>query len=274
MYNSHMISFRRNFQNRQNDVQLEYDDDFDSSKPSLPSSVSVIPKEMKSRESAIAEMKEAERSDNKTRNKRMFNLLLGTLQQFKCDEDGKNHSSQKRQREVDLKLEEAKRKEQRDLRQEKERMFQKRRLQEQEFKRLQRRKAVVAAAENQIGLLRKLQNFIHTTAKPSILYLPSKHTIRTMELQKKSHKRMEENIKRKQEELETELKIIDSQKLNVENGQEDVVDDTLHQKNDKDNGQDDIHDVNNDDVIMNEEIHVENNVDEVDGNTAKLFCKS
>uniref|UniRef100_A0A915J4P6 Pinin/SDK/MemA protein domain-containing protein n=1 Tax=Romanomermis culicivorax TaxID=13658 RepID=A0A915J4P6_ROMCU len=213
------------------------DDSFSDFKPSIASSVNVTVKEVKSRERAIAELKETEKTDNRTRNRRMFGLLLGTLEKFKKEEDGKQHfrDQERRQKEIDQKLEDAKRKDQMDLRREREKLIEKKRKQQQELRLLQRKKAVISATENQIQLLHRFQNFIQTQTKPPIFFMPAKHTIRTIELQKKSQKRLEEMIKRKKEELEQELKSIDSN-LRNESGDEndenlDDVDEILVNRN-------------------------------------------
>jgi len=71
-------------------IDFDEDVDFNQPKPAVASSVFVTTKEVKSRDTAIAEMKESEKGANKTRNKRMFGLLLGTLQRFKQEEDVKH----------------------------------------------------------------------------------------------------------------------------------------------------------------------------------------
>jgi hypothetical protein len=49
-------------------------------------------------------------------------------------------------------------------------------------------------AEREEGHMRLLQNFIQTSAKPAIFYLPAKHTLRTLELQKETGKRFEGSL--------------------------------------------------------------------------------
>ena len=90
-------------------LEADYQDPYDfdipaaSGRRSLASAVTMPVRETKSRDEAITELEAEVPSEVKTRNKRMFGMLLGTLSGFKREERGKR-TAEKKQKEVQLKF--------------------------------------------------------------------------------------------------------------------------------------------------------------------------
>lgn len=193
------------------DKRAKYDDREDEVvRRTVQSSVVMPTIETKSREAAITELKGTEKKEVNVRNRRMFsNLLLGTLQRFQKEEK-KIMSVEKvqaeKQREVERRLKESEEEERERLAREKAALLEKRREKERLIKSLQRKKAVIQYAEQKQEHYRKLQKFIQTQAKPPIFYLPSKHTLRTLELLKISSKKIDELIEHRRLQMEADLK--------------------------------------------------------------------
>lgn len=176
----------------------------------VQSSVVMPTIETKSREAAINELKGQEKREVSVRNRRMFsNLLLGTLQRFQKEEK-KVSSTEKvqaeKQKEIERRLRETEMEEKERIAKERMELLEKRREKERQIKALQRKKAIIQYAEQKLEHLRKLKNFIQTQAKPSIFYLPSKHTLRTLELLKNTSKLMDDRIEHRRRQMEEELK--------------------------------------------------------------------
>ncbi|CAJ0577189.1 unnamed protein product, partial [Mesorhabditis spiculigera] len=187
------------------------EDDYDERpKRTLFSTVSLPAIETKSREEKLKEIDSKTQQDVKQRNKRMFaNLLMGTLQKFQRDEK-KVRNVEKvqadKQRAVETKLEEEKKGQIEKVRAEREGLMAKRREEEREIRSLTRRKALIQYSEQKIQHYKQLQNFIGTTTKPTIFYVPAKHTLRSLELQKQSAETIDALISIRQEALRNELK--------------------------------------------------------------------
>uniref|UniRef100_A0A914UIW5 Pinin/SDK/MemA protein domain-containing protein n=1 Tax=Plectus sambesii TaxID=2011161 RepID=A0A914UIW5_9BILA len=183
-------------------------------KPTLQSSVVMPAIETKSRDAAISELKSTEKVEQKSRNQRMFaNLLVGTLNKFRKDErkiSTVEKVQMQKQKEIEQRLEEKKKTERETVMKERGELMEQRRDKEREIRKLQRKRAIVQYAEREQDHTRKLQNFIQTVAKPPIFYLPGKHTLRTLELLKNTAKRLEEQVTKRQEQLEKDLAAVDT----------------------------------------------------------------
>ncbi|ELU07652.1 hypothetical protein CAPTEDRAFT_135392 [Capitella teleta] len=103
-------------------------------RPSLQSSVVATPQDEQRREVAIQSQNKDEKS--KARNRRMFGLLLGTLQSFQSEEDKVRGNKEAKRKAIEQKLDDKAKQEKEDLRKEKQQLFNERRLKKQHLRRL------------------------------------------------------------------------------------------------------------------------------------------
>uniref|UniRef100_A0A914I8K1 Pinin/SDK/MemA protein domain-containing protein n=1 Tax=Globodera rostochiensis TaxID=31243 RepID=A0A914I8K1_GLORO len=159
-------------------------------------------------------MKKNENKQDQVRNRRLFgNLLVATLRQFQKEEKtvgNKGHAQIEKQREVERRLEETEKENRNRLMRERETLMAKKREKEVEIQALRRQKAIEQSAEEKTKHFRRLQCFIQTQTKPPLFFLPSKHTLRTLELLKESSKKIETLIELRREEMDRELRRLDS----------------------------------------------------------------
>ncbi|VDL64560.1 unnamed protein product [Nippostrongylus brasiliensis] len=195
--------------------RIEYDDvDDEDERDSRPkrtlASTVVMPSiETKSREERIEEMNRTEKKEVTTRNRRMFsNLLMGTLTRFQRDEKKVQNVEKiqaEKQLEVEKRLEDKKREDREKIMAERQKLFDERREQEKELRALQRKKALMQYAEAKMEHYKLLRNFIQTQTKPTLFFVPAKHSLRSLELLKASEKAIDGLMELRQKELEREL---------------------------------------------------------------------
>lgn len=165
--------------------------------------------ETKSREERIEEMNKTEKKEVTTRNRRMFsNLLQGTLTRFQRDEKKIQNVEKiqaEKQLEVEKRLEDKKREDREKIMAERQKLFDERREQERELRALQRKKALMQYAEAKKEHYKLLRNFIQTQTKPTLFFVPAKHSLRSLELLKASEKAIDGLMELRQKELEREL---------------------------------------------------------------------
>ncbi|EDO44058.1 predicted protein [Nematostella vectensis] len=172
----------------------------DSKKPSIQSSVvaTAAPVRLK-REPVIADD-----AKTKSRNRRMFGMLLGTLQKFK--QDSVSHSDkEKRREEINKKLEEKEAKEKEEMATQRRDLYNARRAKQAELKRLEWKVELTAMQEEWDQNSLHLCNSIKTKATPPIFYLPSKHTDKTQKLLEESSRAVKRAMAKRRAEIEEEL---------------------------------------------------------------------
>ncbi|KAL3081029.1 hypothetical protein niasHS_000646 [Heterodera schachtii] len=180
----------------------------------LQSSVVMPTIETKSRTAVINEMKKNENKEDQVRNRRLFgNLLVATLRKFQNEEKTVGSKGQvqiDKQREVERRLEETDKENRNRMMREREALMAKKREKEMEIQSLRRQKAIEQSAEEKTKHFRRLQCFIQTQTKPPLFFLPSKHTLRTLELLKESSKKIETLIELRRDEMTRELRRLDT----------------------------------------------------------------
>ncbi|KRX80738.1 hypothetical protein T06_913 [Trichinella sp. T6] len=176
----------------------------------LTAAVSSIVKKEQSRLKYIKEKQKNKNEAVKAREKRMFSRLLNTLKTFDMEQKNNTKIQEEKQREVDAKLEEQNKVEHEKLRAEKQQLFEKRRQHEAEIRQLKYDKILLSQMNHKITQLKIVQKYIQTTNSPCLLYLPAKHTIRTLELQKKTKRKFDEMIKKEQDQVKEKLKSLRS----------------------------------------------------------------
>ncbi|XP_052274153.1 pinin-like [Dreissena polymorpha] len=139
-------------------------------RPALQSSVVATPvREERSRKMSIEE----QNTDRKgqARNRRMFGLLLGTLQKFK-DESKESKEKEEQRIKIEKKLEDKFRQEKEEILKERRDLFLERRRKQIRIKLIEQKMEMVQNHESWERETKKLQNFILTKAKPCLFYMP------------------------------------------------------------------------------------------------------
>jgi len=185
--------------------------DDDEGGKSILSRVVVGPE--KSRDEAVAEETKKMDKKEKTRNRRMFGNLLGTLQKFKQDEKRVTDREQKK-REIEKKIEEKTEKEKEEAKRTKYELFSEKKKQQQEIKMLQIQMERVQQYELWEKNKRREMQYIKTTTAteghPQIFYLPKEHNDKTLAKYDASIKSIEEEIKTAKASFEEDLLKIES----------------------------------------------------------------
>jgi len=178
-------------------------------KPSLQSSVIATPKDTKSRQEAIAEQQSGAGGGDvgTARNRRMFGLLLGTLVKFKEDERTKEQQAEKRKA-VELKLEEKQREERDRLKRERFQLFSDRRRHQVKLRALEQKMELVEIHSAWESETHSLENFIRTTAKPHVFFLPKSHIPESQSKLDESKRVLQQLISERRKQLEEELEEI------------------------------------------------------------------
>jgi len=186
-------------------------------KLSLQSSVIATPKDTKSRQDAIAEQQSGAGGKAGTaRNRRMFGLLLGTLVKFKEDERTKEQQAEKRKA-VELKLEEKQREERDRLKHERFQLFSDRRRHQAKLRALEQKMELVEIHSAWESETHSLENFIRTTAKPHVFFLPQSHIPESQSKLDESKRVLRELITERRKQLEEELEEIMKEDKDDEN---------------------------------------------------------
>ncbi|XP_062574587.1 pinin-like [Saccostrea cucullata] len=202
-------------------------------KPAVQSSVVnvIASKTPRSRKESI----EGQSSDRKgkARNKRMFGLLLGTLQKFKTEaketEDRETH-----RKEIEKKLEDKFKQEKEEIIKERRQLFEERKHQQAKIQRLEQKMELVDMHEESEKEVKKLVNFLRTKAKPHIYYMPKIMNETLASKLEDSKKAVEEMIKERKKRLEEEIERLMAEDIPEDHEQSEEEGETK-EKTDKEN---------------------------------------
>ncbi|GJQ66615.1 putative pinin/SDK/memA/ protein conserved region [Trypoxylus dichotomus] len=178
------------------------------------SKVIVTPKEVPSRQEALAAQNCDEKS--KARNRRMFGALLGTLQKFQ-QEETKLKSKEEKRAQLEKKIEEHEIREKAEIKKERRELFFNRKKKQAEIKMIElkmlRMKEYTMWEERQ----KPRMHFIQTKAKPHIHYLPRKSNDKNKADLEECRVEIEKLIDKKRQEVFDDLQHIeDCMKKNFE----------------------------------------------------------
>ncbi|XP_064600890.1 pinin-like [Liolophura sinensis] len=180
-------------------------------KPTVQSSVVPAPGMVRTRKESIDQQNKDEKG--KARNRRMFGLLLGTLQQFRTEaKESKDKDEQRRQ--IEVKLEDKAKQEKEDAQKERQQLFKERRDKQAKVQLLEQKMELVNTHEEWEKETLKLKNFLRTKAKPHLFYKPRSLDLSDSRV-KHTHKVIDGLIKDRRKKLEEDLKVL-SQQLNKE----------------------------------------------------------
>ncbi|XP_044249974.2 pinin [Drosophila takahashii] len=148
-------------------------------------------------------------SESRARNRRMFGSLLGTLQKF-CQEESRLKSKEDKKAEIDRKVEKQELQERALLRKQRETLYLDRKKKQFEIRRLEYKMARMRDFKAWEATMSYAKNHIRTKTKPHLFFRPKQHSARTEKLLSKSKSEADVFIECRREELEVELKNLES----------------------------------------------------------------
>jgi len=139
-------------------------------------------------------------TQTKKRNKRMFGLLMGTLNQFKKESQVKTEQESRREEKL-LKVDEQVQKDKDDAVIERRELFNTRRGKQQELRNIEFRIEMAQLNEELKSHYDKISDFIQLKSTPRIFYKPAEHNKRTTELLKESQNIFKESLEQRMREI-------------------------------------------------------------------------
>ncbi|XP_013773668.1 pinin-like [Limulus polyphemus] len=182
------------------------EEDEPTTKPSLQSSVVATVTSVRTRKATL----EAQKGDRKNmeRNRRMFGMILGTLQKFQREESSRKEQTQKRE-EIEKKLEEAAVQEKEEALKRKKQLFRERRKKQAEIRCLDQKMELARIHDEWESRQRLLMKFIQTKTRPHIMYLPAKASPESEKRLRESQQKRQEIIVAQSAKIQEELQEID-----------------------------------------------------------------
>ncbi|KAI1284854.1 Pinin [Halotydeus destructor] len=248
-------------------------------KPTLASSVVVTSRPVKPRTEAIEEQKGDQRS--LARNRRMFGMILGTLQKFQSEESRRKPTVEKREQ-IEKKLEKVAEEEKIAVIKERKELFKSRRQKQAEIRRVEHKMERVELQQEWEKSHQHLGGFIRTKAKPFLFYLPKEHNDETEKRLQDTKDKYRLIIAEKRAKVQKELSEIDDSYKKEVDGEFD--DDDLatmeteesfgsngaHPEHETDNNGSESMVTSTDNVIEHEDVQVNSHDDETEDVAAEM----
>ncbi|CAL1535688.1 unnamed protein product [Lymnaea stagnalis] len=172
-------------------------------KLSVQSSVVSTSREAKNRQEIMQE--QTKDKEGMQRNRRMFGLLLGTLNKFKT-ESKTLETKEVQRKKIEEKLEENAEKEKRKFKQETKLLMEEMHLEQSKISRLQQKMEMVQEHSEREAEMEKLKNFIATKTKPRIFWMPVQSSTLVENKLKDSKKVVDDMLQEGRDRLEKEIK--------------------------------------------------------------------
>ncbi|KAI8784710.1 tetra-peptide repeat homeobox [Biomphalaria glabrata] len=172
-------------------------------KLSVQSSVVSTSRETKSRKEIMQE--QTKDKDGMQRNRRMFGLLLGTLNKFKT-ESKTLETKEVQRKKIEEKLEEIAEKEKKKFKLETKLLMEEMHIEQSKISRLEQKMEMVQEHADRAKEMEKLKNFIATKAKPRIFWKPVHNSSMIENKLKESKKVVDEMLQEGKDRLEKEIK--------------------------------------------------------------------
>ncbi|OQR71729.1 hypothetical protein BIW11_03913, partial [Tropilaelaps mercedesae] len=145
----------------------------------------------------------------KARNRRMFGMILGTLKSFEKEESTKRKEQVDKKVEKEQKVEEQKEREKEEAVRQRRELIEEKRDKQIKLRQLQAKMEVVGAFEEFSKRHGYMANFIHTAAKPPLMWLPRVHTPASEDSLARSRAKIEAIVAKEQQRVELELERIE-----------------------------------------------------------------
>ncbi|CAG5133001.1 unnamed protein product, partial [Candidula unifasciata] len=172
-------------------------------KLSVHSSVVSTSRESKNRKEIMQE--QTKDKEGMQRNRRMFGLLLGTLNKFRTESKTMESKEYQRKR-IEEKVEENAEKEKRKFKQETKLLIEEMHLEQSKISRLQQKMEMVQEHAERAGEVKKLKNFIVTKTQPRIFWKPLHMSAALENKLKESKKFVDGMLQESNDRLEKEIK--------------------------------------------------------------------
>lgn len=187
--------------------------------------------EIPSREQSITKTKQDKKG--MARNKRMFGLLLGTLQKFK--DDTSQVSQNNKYNEIEEKLEKKAREEKDEMIRKKNDLLTERHKKTRELRRLEAKLALVENHQIWETETLKLKHFIRTDTKPYVFWMPKDHVPETLRKHASTKKSIDDLISKRKAEMENDVEAI------LKEAEKEDMDNSRNEQNDSRSHDDDQH---------------------------------